>query len=160
MSATREDKLTESTARTTKSLTNQLPTAINTKTSTLPIKPTIKLCGCPHDGDLAALKSFNKAFTTYYTRPNRFLENMKCLDCHSAVVTMLTEASGKKAVVHYCDEGIKGFDAPSDDPMKTELICDLVLCPPCQTVRQNTFEKENEGRGARGRKMIWKQTLK
>jgi hypothetical protein len=52
-----------------------------------------------------------------------------------------------KAVVFYCDEGIKGFDAPSNDPMKEELTCNLVLCSPCMVIRRVSFEKEKAGRG-------------
>ena len=116
-------------------------------------EPTVQkahLCGCRH-GDLEALKSFTRADAAYYIRPNRFLEAVDCLDCAKSVVQMLMGAQGQKAVVFYCDEGIKGFDAPSDDPMKEELTCDLVLCPPGEAIRRISFEKENAGRGGRGR---------
>jgi hypothetical protein len=112
--------------------------------------PAAKLCGCRH-GDLAALKSFTRAEAAYYIRPNRFMEAIGCLDCAISVVHMLVGAPSQKAVVFYCDEGIKGFDAPTDDPMKEELTCDLVLCPPCMAIRRISYEKENDGRGRRGR---------
>jgi hypothetical protein len=111
---------------------------------------TINLCGCRH-GDLEALKSLTKTETTYYTRPNRFLEGMACLDCKQAVVELLVSATNKTAVVFYCDEGIKGFAAPADDPMKAALVCDLVLCPPCEALRRMTFDANNHSRGGRGR---------
>jgi hypothetical protein len=120
-------------------------------TATKPNEVTLKLCGCRH-GDLGALKSFNKASTTYYTRRNRYLEKMDCLDCGDPVVALLVGAPKQKPVVFYCDEGIKGFDAPINDPMKQALTCNLVLCPPCEAQRRTTFEQEDTGRGGRGRK--------
>jgi hypothetical protein len=86
----------------------------------------IRLCGCWH-GDLSEVKSFAKAVATYYSRPNKFMEGRCCLDCRLAVPNMESNARGRRAVVYYCDEGIKGFDAPDDDPMKSALTCDLIL---------------------------------
>jgi hypothetical protein len=51
-----------------------------------------------------------------------------------------------------CDEGLKGFNAPANDPMKAALVCDLVLCSPCEALRRITFEAKNESHGGRGRK--------
>jgi hypothetical protein len=119
-------------------------------TTEQPKNQTPKLCGCRH-GDLEALKSFSKADAAYYIKPNRFMETIGCLDCAVPVVNMLLDVRSHKAVVFYCDEGIKGFDAPSDDPMKEELTCNLVLCSPCMAIRRISFEKENAGRGGRGR---------
>ena len=57
------------------------------------------------------------------------------------------------AVVFYCDEGIKGFSAPDDNPMKEELTCDLILCPQWEAKRRITFDKADEsGRKGSGRK--------
>jgi hypothetical protein len=128
-------------------------------TPTKPDDVTLKLCGCRH-GDLDALKSFNKASTTYYTRRNRYLEKMDCLDCGDPVVALLVGAPKQKPVVFYCDEGIKGFDAPINDPMKQALTCNLVLCPPCEAQRRTTFEQEDTGRGGRGRKRTRQQSAK
>ena len=80
-----------------------------------------------------------------------FLETMKCKDCPKLVMDMLDGAPKKGLVVFYCDEGIKGFDAPAQDPMKAELTCDLVLCPRCEAGRRVEFEKEIGGIGCRGR---------
>jgi hypothetical protein len=134
------------------------PTQSNGK-ATAPVGVTLKLCGCRH-GDLSALKSFNKASTTYYTRRNRYLAEMDCLDCGDPVVALLVGAPKQKPVVFYCDEGIKGFDAPIDDPMKQALTCNLVLCPLCEAKRRITFEQEDNGRGGRGRKRIRQQAGK
>jgi hypothetical protein len=77
----------------------------------------VRLCGCRH-GDLSEVKSFAKAMATYYSRPNKFMEGRCCLDCQLVLTNMESNARGWRAVVYYCDEGIKGFDAPDDDPMK------------------------------------------
>jgi hypothetical protein len=111
----------------------------------------VHLCGCRH-GDLNALRSFTKTMTAYYTQPNRFLEGRSCLDCGIAVTKMCATGPRQKTVVFYCDEGIKGFGAPDDDPMKKELTCDLVVCPQCEAKRRTRFDKEGAGRPSRGRK--------
>jgi hypothetical protein len=49
---------------------------------------------------------------------------------------MKSNARGQHAVVYYCHEGIKGFDATDDDPMKSALTCDLILCPKCEAKRR------------------------
>ncbi len=74
------------------------------------------------------------------------------MDCKIAVTEMSSNGPRQKAVVFYCDQGIKGFGAPQDDPMKEELTCDLVLCPQCEAKRQMTFEREDSARLGRGRK--------
>ncbi len=118
---------------------------------TAQVSTPIQLCGCRH-GDLSVLKSFTKTEATYYTRPNRYLEGKGCLDCKCAILDMRPATSRQKAVVYYCDEGIKGFDAPDDDAMKAELTCNLVLCPQCEAIRRIAFERGNEGRRRGGRK--------
>jgi hypothetical protein len=75
------------------------------------------------------------------------MERIGCLDCAISVVNMLLGGQSHKAVVFYCDEAIKGFNAPSNDPMKEELTCNLVLCSPCMVIRRVSFEKEKAGRG-------------
>jgi hypothetical protein len=91
----------------------------------------VRLCGCRH-GDLSEVKRFAKAMATYYSHPNKFMEGRYCLDCQLAVTNMESNARGRPVVVYYCDEGIKGFDVPDDDSMKTALTCDLILCPKCE----------------------------
>jgi hypothetical protein len=56
--------------------------------------------------------------------------------CQLAVANMESSARGRRAVVYYCNEGINGFDAPGDDPMKSALTCDLILCPKCEAKRR------------------------
>jgi hypothetical protein len=122
-------------------------------TSNGQLGPTIQLCGC-HHGDLSALKSFTtKAKAAYYTRPNRFLAGMGCLDCKQAVMEMQPAARHQQAaVVFYCDQGIKGHNVPADDKMKAELTCNLVLCPQSKAIRRIDFEKETAGGRSRRRK--------
>jgi hypothetical protein len=111
----------------------------------------ICLCGCRH-GDLSEVKSFAKAMASYYSRPNKFMEGRCCLDCQLAVTNMERNARGRRAVVYYCDEGIKGFDAPDDDPMKSALTCDLILCPKCkakQRIEYNKIHSERQSSGVK-----------
>jgi hypothetical protein len=115
------------------------------------------LCGCRH-GDLSEVKSFAKAMATYYSRPNRFMEGRCCLDCQLAVTNMKSNACGRRAVVYYCDEGIKGFDAPDDDPMKSALTCDLILCPKCEAKRHIEYNKVNSECQSGGVKRSRRQT--
>jgi hypothetical protein len=114
-------------------------------------KTVIQLCGCRH-GDLDALRSFAQSYAKYYNRPNKFLEGRTCLDCKLTVTDMTNSKKNQRAVVFYCDEGIKGFDAPDDDPMKEELTCSLILCLQCVLKRCIKFNLEIEGRPGNGRK--------
>ena len=143
------------TKKKTKSTTVQKET---TNSCAKRLVETSKLCGCRH-GDLSALKSFTKAEATYYIRPNKFLEGLGYLDCKLQVGKMRPAASCLQEMVFYCDQGIKGFDAPDDDPMKSELVCDLVLCPQCEAARRIEFEAVNDGqRNSRGGKRSRQQT--
>jgi hypothetical protein len=127
------------------SKTSQLPARIIQPNQTSLVEKSVKLCGCRH-GDLNAFKSFTKAEVAYYTRPHKFLEGRNCLDCKCAVLKMQAVGHRQKSVLFYCDQGIKGFDAPEDDEMKGELTCDLVLCLQCETTRGSAFELEGTGR--------------
>jgi hypothetical protein len=106
-------------------------------------------CGCRH-GDLSAIRSFGKAEAKYYIRRNKFLEGRSCLDCKLAVTNMESTARSQRSVVYYCDEGIKGFDAPDNDPMKSALTCDLILCPPCEAKRRVEYNKANSSHQSDG----------
>ncbi len=128
-----------------------------TNTPQVAKETAIGLCGCRH-GDLGEVKSFAKAMATYYSRPNKFMEGRCCLDCRLAVPNMESNARGRRAVVYYCDEGIKGFDAPDDDPMKSELTCDLILCPKCEAKRRIEYNKVNSERQSGGVKRSRRQT--
>ena len=128
-----------------------------TNTPQVAKETAIGLCGCRH-GDLGEVKSFAKAMATYYSRPNKFMEGRCCLDCRLAVPNMESNARGRRAVVYYCDEGIKGFDAPDDDPMKSELTCDLILCPKCEAKRRIEYNRVNSERQSGGVKRSRRQT--
>jgi hypothetical protein len=134
--------------------TNQLPATTLQAISSTPevMKETaIRSYGCRH-GDLSAIKSFVKAEAKYYTRPNKFLEGRSCLDCKLEVTNIEKNAGSQRAVVYYCDEGIKGFDAPDDDPMKSALTCDLILCPKCEAKRRIEYNKADSVHKSRGAK--------
>ena len=128
-----------------------------TNTPQVAKETAIGLCGCRH-GDLGEVKSFAKAMAVYYSRPNKFMEGRCCLDCQLAVPNMESNARGRRAVVYYCDEGIKGFDAPDDDPMKSELTCDLILCPKCEAKRRIEYNRVNSERQSGGVKRSRRQT--
>jgi hypothetical protein len=117
----------------------------------------VRLCGCRH-GDLSEVKSYAKAMASYYSHPNKFMEGRCCLDCQLAVTNMESNARGRRAVVYYCDEGIKGFDAPYDDPMKSALTCDLILCPKYEAKRRIEYNKVNSERQGGGVKRSRRQT--
>jgi hypothetical protein len=133
---------TEKTNQGTSNKENQEPADTQ-----LLVAKTVQLGGCLHC-DLNGLLSFTKSNAKWYMEPNRFLANMYCKDCHMSVANMVTKTSSR-AMLFYCDQGIKGFDAPDDDPMKEELTCDLVLCPPCEGKRRINYDKVNTGRGGR-----------
>jgi hypothetical protein len=106
----------------------------------------IRLCGCQH-GDLSEVKSFAKAMVTYYSCPNKFMEGRCCLDCRLAVPNIESNARLRGAAVYYNDEGIKGLDAPDDDPMRSAITCcDLILCPKCEAKRHIEYNKVNSER--------------
>jgi hypothetical protein len=107
---------------------------------------------------LGEVKSFAKAMAAYYSRPNKFMEGTCCLDCRLAVPNMERNALGRRAVVYYCNEGIKGFDAPDDDPMKSELTCDLILFPKCEAKRRIEYNKVNSERQSGGVRRSRRQT--
>jgi hypothetical protein len=71
---------------------------------------------------------------------------------------MESDARGQRAVVCYCDECIEGFDAPDDDPMKSALTCDLILCPKCEAKRRIEYNKVNSERQSGGVKRSRRQT--
>ena len=120
------------------------------------LSTVVHLGGCRH-GDLSTLKSFTKTNASYYTRPNKFLEDGRCVDCEIAVTEMSCTTPRQKAVVFYCDAGNKGFAAPDSDPLKKELMCDLVLCPQCEAKRQIKFGGNESGHPGRGRKRTRQQ---
>jgi hypothetical protein len=117
----------------------------------LPVQPPmpqqVKPGGCLHC-DLSELLSFTKSGAKWYMVPNRFLAGKDCTDCNTPVEQIVPKAPST-TMIFYCDQGIKGFDAPDDDPMKTALTCDLVLCPQCESNRRIKYDKENTGRGGR-----------
>jgi hypothetical protein len=71
---------------------------------------------------------------------------------------MESNARGRRAVVYYCDEGIKGFNAPDDDPMKSALTCDLILCPKCEAKQRIEYNKLNLEGQSSGVKRSRRQT--
>mgnify|MGYP002806881130 FL=1 len=52
-----------------------------------------------------------------------FLAAKYCKDCQMLAAKMVTKTSSMP-MLFYCVQGINGFDASDDDPMKEELMCD------------------------------------
>jgi hypothetical protein len=94
---------------------------------------TMHVSGCRH-GNLNAMKCTAQAKALHYIRPDKFLANKGCLDCQKTVVDMQPAASNQRIVLYYCDQGIKGYDAPDNDDMKLEQVCNLALCVQCKAV--------------------------
>lgn len=107
----------------------------------------IKNGGCRHCA-LSGLQTFNKAAAKWYMTSNRYLVGMKCKDCATPVNQMEPNRKGK-TMLFYCDDGIKGYDAPEDDPMKGALTCDVVLCSACEEVRRIKVDRQHVGRHGR-----------
>jgi hypothetical protein len=106
---------------------------------------TMHVGGC-HHGNLNVMKWMKQAEALYYIRPNKFLENTGCLDCTKRIVDLQPAASNTRVVLYYCDQGIKGYDAPDDDEMKAELMSNLVLCAQCEAVQRIAFDASSGGR--------------
>jgi hypothetical protein len=116
------------------------------------VKTTVTMhVGGYRHGDLNAMKCMKKVEALHYIRPNKFLEDTGCLgDCKKVVVDMQPAASNTQVVLNYCDQGINGYDAPDDDEMKAELIiCNLVLCAQCKSVRRIAFDASSGWRRRR-----------
>ena len=111
---------------------------------------TVKSGGCMHC-HLNGLKSFTRAGAKWYLCHQRYLCGMVCKDCKVSMDKLVAKGESG-AIVYYCDQGIQGFDAPDDDPMKAVLTCDLVLCAHCESTRRIDFDKATPGRAShRGR---------
>ena len=81
-------------------------------------EPTVKKIGKrkvvkAKDNRKANKENHQKVITT--TPPTTSKEGRTCLDCKLTVTDMTNSKKSQRAVVFYCDEGIKGFDAPDDD---------------------------------------------
>ena len=152
----RKAKPTKSTENTTRPPQVPVPKSVQQRPTTA-VGTVIHQCGCRH-ADLSGIKSFTKAEAKYYVRPNKFLKDRSCLDCQLAVTNMECNAPNQRSVVFYCNEGIKGFDAPEDDPMKSALTCDLILCPKCEAKRRIEYNKADSGQQSNGVKRRRQQT--
>jgi hypothetical protein len=65
---------------------------------------------------------------------------------------MKAATGNQSAAVFHCDQGIKGFGAPANNPMKAKVNCDLILYPECEAKRRVTFELTDSGRPGGGRR--------
>ena len=91
------------------------------------------------------------AHIKYYLRKDEFLELATCAgDC--AMTIRAINLAAPKANIYFCDETIKGFTAPNDDPTKAEMECGLILCLPCHALREKRYEQEQATEGTNNRR--------
>ena len=119
-----------------------------TMPATLPVstgQPIIKCQGCIHC-DLLELHMMEPTIIRHYLKDNAFLNLAKCAgDCKRTIKNV--HQASPKANLFYCDETIKGFHAPDDDPTKAGMECGLILCVPCHALRETRYTQEHEKEG-------------
>jgi hypothetical protein len=102
--------------------------------------PLIKCQGCIH-GDLLEVKVMEPPHIKHYLRQAGFLELAVCAgECDHTIQAI--HLAAPKANLYYCDEAIKGFSAPDDDPGKLGMECGLILCSPCHAIRETRYAQE------------------
>jgi hypothetical protein len=102
-----------------------------------PVRAEKKCEGCIH-ADLLELNGMTPAHIKHYVKPNMFLEDAVCAECHESIrrIHQVTP----KVKLHYCDMMIKGFSAPDNDREKASMECGLVLCVPCHNIRMKRYD--------------------
>lgn len=119
--------------------------------STVPTAPPKRKCqGCVH-GDLLDLKVMEPTHIKHYLRPAGFLELATCAGGCKKTIRAIYLAS-PKALLYYCDENIKGFSAPDDDPAKAEMECGMIVCSPCHAMRETRYTQEQNRDGTVNRR--------
>lgn len=125
-------------------------TQMKTKRMPVPTGPVKIQCqGCIH-GDLLELKVLEPVHIKHYLKEAGFLAWATCAgECAHTIRDIHNAAP--KANLYYCDEIIKGFHAPEDDPNKASMECGLILCSPCHALREAryTLAQATEGTGNR-----------
>jgi hypothetical protein len=102
--------------------------------------PQLKCQGCVHC-DLLELAALEQRYVPTYLKDNAFLADATCSGaCKKALKVIY--AAAPRDIIHYCDTGKKGFDAPDDDMLKPSMECGLVLCLPCYEKRRLQYETE------------------
>ena len=104
---------------------------------------------CIH-GDLLEMKQMEPAWIRHYLQKDKFLHMAKCAgECGNTIEAIFKATP--KANIFYCDEQIKGFDAPEDDSTKADMECGLILCPSCHVTCAERYNLEHamEGSGTR-----------
>jgi hypothetical protein len=126
----RRDTVTDTTPPT-------LPVTVHTPP---PSVPQIKCQGCVHC-DLLELRVVEQRHVPTYLKDNAFLAAATCAGaCHKALRDIY--AAAPRDIIHYCDTGKKGFDAPDDEALKQSMECGLMLCLPCYEERRLQYEME------------------
>jgi hypothetical protein len=125
-------------------------TAVGPKRTIVPTGPVETKCqGCVH-GDLLEMKVMEPVHIKYYLKQAGFLEWATCAECNHTVREI--HLASPRALLHYCDEIIKGFSAPDHDLAKASLQCGLILCSPCHAVREIRYAQEQATTGTEHRR--------
>ena len=119
---------------------------IGTTRANVSASPAKKKCqGCIH-GDLLAMTVMEGCHVKHYLKPGEFLEHASCAGkCKNTIKSIYRAAP--RAKLYFCDNIIKGFRAPDNDPGKSDLDCGLILCVPCQA---NCRVQHNQEHGSDG----------
>lgn len=125
------------------------PLVVPATVSVPPGPPQKKCQGCVH-GDVLEMKMMEPRHIKHYLKKGAFLEFASCAgDCTHTI--RATHQASPKAKLYFCDETLKGFHAPEEDPLKADMECGLILCAPCRAIRAARYELANatEGDGCR-----------
>jgi hypothetical protein len=130
-----------------------MPNPVDTAT---PGVPQRKCQGCVHC-DLLELAALEPRYVPTYLKDNAFLELAMCAgECKKAIKDIY--AAAPRDIIHYCDTGKKGYEAPDDDELKPPMECGLVLCLHCYEKRR--LEYEMETRAEKGGRRIGRRSNK
>jgi hypothetical protein len=118
-----------------------VPVSVATLATSVPAGPArIKCQGCIH-GDLLEMTVMESRHIKHYLKPQELLEKASCAGkCHDTIKNI--HQAAPKSKLYFCDEIIKGFRAPDDDPCKSDLECGLILCVPCHADREVQYNLE------------------
>jgi hypothetical protein len=128
-----------------------LPVPIATVATAVSASPAKRKCqGCIH-GDLLEMTVMECRHVKFYLKPQEFLEKASCAGSCKQTINNIYQAA-PKAILYFCDEMIKGFRAPHDDPGKSDLECGLILCVPCHAEREVKYNLERGNHNATQRR--------
>jgi len=127
------------------------PVPVATVATAVSASPAKRKCqGCIH-GDLLEMTVMECRHVKHYLKPQELLEEASCAGSCGETIKNIHQAA-PKAILYFCDEIIKGFRAPHDDPGKLDLECGLILCVPCHAEREVKYNLERGNHNATQRR--------